>query len=154
MRVKAGFTTALLFRFQTLQVIESTINRKKGAWENFRRSKRLADLAGKAISNNVLLNCNGLIFSSCYHNNDEAYYSATIVLIPTQSTKKIAARGTVSQHYFKFYLAPIFRPVIRNIGEQALRRKISAIGGLSDQAAGTMNFASGVDDDPLLRRGL
>ena len=154
MRIKAEYTIALLFRLEFLHVIESIDQSKKRRCGNFPQLKRLADLAGKAISNNVLLNCNGLIFSSCYHNNDEAYYSATIVLIPTQSTKKIAARGTVSQHYFKFYLAPIFRPVIRNIGEQALRRKISAIGSLRFQAAGFMNFVLGMDGVPLLRRGL
>ena len=56
MRVKAGYTTALLFRFQMSELIESIIESKKRRYGNFQNSKRLADLAGKAFSNKVLLN--------------------------------------------------------------------------------------------------
>ena len=63
-------------------------------------------------------------------------------------------RGTVSQYYCKSYLAPIFRPVIRIICEFDIRRKISANGGLSDQAAGAANFVLGMYDVPFLRWGI
>jgi hypothetical protein len=89
------------------------------------------------------------MFSSLYCNNNETYYSTIIVMIPTQRTKIIAVRGIVSLYYCKLNLAPIFRPVNRINLELVPRRKISAIGGLSFQAAGFMNFVPGIDDVTL-----
>ena len=49
----------------------------------------------------VLHELNASMISLHYRNNNETYYSTIIVMIPTQRTKIIAVRGTVSQHYCK-----------------------------------------------------